>query len=82
MRNKIKGEIVTYMVATEKIKILGGKNLPPLWLRFNRLQSTSNKLMGGLPYPKGVFRFDSHEDQEHWKIEMAINRPGHQRSMI
>jgi len=43
MRNKIKGEIVTYMIAIKKIKILGGKNLPPLWVRFNRLQSTKEK---------------------------------------
>jgi len=43
MRNKIKSEIVTYMITTEKIKILGGKNLPPLWGRFNRLQFTKEK---------------------------------------
>ncbi len=61
-----------------KMKVIGGKNLPSYWERFNRLQRTVHKLGGMAAYPRGVFRFSSFEELEQWKMAHRLNRPGHQ----
>ena len=48
------------------MKVLGGRNLPPYWERFDRLQQTAHQL-GGVASPRGVFRFSSFEEFEQWK---------------
>ena len=55
------------------MKILGGKNLPPFWERFDRLQRTARKL-GAMKFcPRGVFRFESYEAFEEWKRNQVMN---------
>ena len=44
------------------------------WLRFRRLQRTAAKLMGGLPYERGVQRFRSVEDSDAWQTQQRLNR--------
>lgn len=57
------------------MKVLGGKNLPSYWERFDRLQRTA-KILGGMKYiPRGVYRFESHEAFEEWKRNLVRNRP-------
>ncbi len=46
------------------------------WARFRRLQRTAGKVMGGLPYAKGVQRFRSVEDSDPWQMEQRLKRPG------
>ena len=59
------------------MKVLGGKNLPSHWERFDRLQRTANKLRGKAGHPRGVFRFSSFEEFEAWKRDQLLN---HQES--
>jgi hypothetical protein len=56
------------------MKVLGGKNLPPYWERFDRLQRTADKLRP-TGHPRGVFRFSSFEELEAWKEQVYQNRP-------
>jgi hypothetical protein len=49
------------------MKVVGGRNLPPFWERFNRLQRTAHLLLGKGVSPKGVFRFKTFEEFEEWK---------------
>jgi hypothetical protein len=59
----------------EEIKILGGRNLPSYWERFDRLQRTAEK-MGALRHVRrGVYLFKSFEEFEAWKWEQVLNRP-------
>ena len=44
------------------------------WARFGRLQRTAAKIMGGLPYERGVQRFRSVEDSDTWQTEQRLNR--------
>jgi len=62
------------------MKVLGGRNLPPHWKRFDRLQATAHKLLGNTKRPKGVFRFKSFEEFEQWKMNCRLNRPEHPNS--
>lgn len=57
------------------IKVLGGRNLPPYWERFDRLQQTAHRLAGGVASPRGVFRFATHADLEAWKMTQILDRP-------
>jgi hypothetical protein len=56
----------------QAMKIVGGRNLPPFWERFNRLQRTTNLLFGRSVSPKGVFRFKSFEEFEEWKQQYRL----------
>jgi hypothetical protein len=38
-----------------------------VWARFARIQAAGRKKYGLLPYPKGVFRFATHEEADAWK---------------
>ena len=51
----------------KRMKVVGGRNLPPFWERFSRLQRTSHRILGRGVSPKGVFRFRSFEEFEEWK---------------
>ena len=58
---------MTAMEQLPKMKIVGGKNLPSHWERFDRLQRTAQALLGRRVSPKGVFRFKTFEEFEQWK---------------
>lgn len=62
-------------IGDKKMKVVGGKNLPPYWERFNRLQRTSHLLLGKGVSPKGVFRFKSFEEFEEWKERYRLQEP-------
>jgi hypothetical protein len=50
------------------MKVVGGRNLPPFWDRFDRLQRTADLLLPREAHPlKGTFVFKTHEDYEEWK---------------
>jgi len=49
------------------MKVVGGRNLPPYWERFDRLQRTANLLLGRPVSPRGIFRFKTYEEFEEWK---------------
>ena len=49
------------------MKVVGGKNLPSYWERFDRLQRTAQALLGRPVSPKGVFRFKTFEEFNEWK---------------
>jgi hypothetical protein len=51
----------------KKSKVLGGKNLPSIWERFNQLQRTTDALLPGVAGPRGVFRFRTFEEFNLWK---------------
>lgn len=51
----------------KKMKVVGARNLPPFWERFDRLQRTAHLLLGRGVCPKGVFRFKTFEEFEEWK---------------
>lgn len=60
-----------------------GKRRPPAagshadWTRFNQLQQNFQRMWGGLPCPKGVYRFTSMEQFDEWKTNLMIrNSPG------
>ena len=46
------------------IKILGGRDLPSYWARFDRLQRTAYKLGLMRNHPRGLFRFSSHQEMD------------------
>ena len=52
------------------MKTVGGRNLPPLWERFDRLQKTARLLLGKGICPKGVFRFKTFQEFEEWKNKL------------
>ena len=59
------------MAADSKtMKVVGGKNLPPYWERFDRLQRTANLLLGRPICRRGVFRFKTYEEFEEWKRKL------------
>jgi hypothetical protein len=57
------------------MKVIGGKNLPPFWERFSRLQRTAHLLFGRGVSPKGVFRFKGFEEFEEWKEQYRLQEP-------
>ncbi len=57
------------------MKVLGGKNMPSYWERFDRLQRMAHKLRGKNGPPKGVFRFSSFEEFNKWKEETYRSLP-------
>jgi hypothetical protein len=57
------------------MKVLGGRNLPDYWTRFDQLQRTAHKLRGTIGSPRGVFRFSSFKAFEEWKTHHQVNRP-------
>jgi len=57
------------------MKVVGGKNLPSHWERFDRLQRTAQVLLGRPVSPKGVFRFKTFEEFNEWKEN--LNRQDH-----
>ncbi len=54
------------------MKVLGGKNLPSHWERFDRLQHTARKFGALSSHPRGVFRFSSFEEFEAWKENLLL----------
>ena len=52
------------------MKVVGGRNLPPYWERFDRLQRTANLLLGRPVSPRGIFRFKTYEEFEEWKRKL------------
>ena len=52
------------------------------WARFRRLQRTAGKVMGGLPYRRGVQRFRTVEESDTWQMEQRLNRPGRPKTAI
>ncbi len=46
------------------------------WARFGRLQRTAAKIIGCLPYERGVKRFRTLEDSDTWQTEQRLNRRG------
>jgi hypothetical protein len=65
------------MAIQKEMRILGGRNLPPYWERFDRLQRTAHKLLNRPLSPRGVFRFTSHEAFDEWKMNQAQHRHDH-----
>lgn len=59
----------------KKMKVLGGRNLPSQWERFDRLQRTAHILLGRAICPKGIFRFKSFEEFEEWKMKVLHRDP-------
>ena len=57
------------------IKVVGGRNLPPFWERFDRLQRTASLLLGRRLGSRGVFRFKTHEEFEDWKKGLRQEHP-------
>jgi hypothetical protein len=57
------------------MKIVGGRNLPAFWDRFDRLQRTANLLLGRGICPKGVFRFKTFQEFEEWKNKLRQEPP-------
>jgi hypothetical protein len=46
-------------------------------LRFDQIQVQFNRLWGGLPYRKGVYRFKTWESFDQWKTNLMMrNAPG------
>ena len=52
------------------------------WVRFRRLQRTAAKVMGGLPYPRGIQRFRSVEESDAWQMNHRLNRPARPKTAI
>lgn len=70
------GQRIAENVMTDQtIKVLGGRNLPSYWERFDRLQRTAYQLGGTAGHPRGVFRFSSHDEFEAWKQKQRLARP-------
>jgi hypothetical protein len=57
------------------MKIVGGRNLPAFWDRFDRLQRTAHLLLGRGICPKGVFRFKTFQEFEEWKNRLRQEPP-------
>jgi len=57
------------------MKIVGGRNLPAFWDRFDRLQRTAHLLLGRGICPKGVFRFKTFQEFEEWKKRLRQEPP-------
>ena len=58
------------------MKVVGGKNLPSYWERFDRLQRTAQALLGRPVCPKGVFRFKTFEEFNEWKEALRQDYEG------
>ena len=64
------------MAGEKGVRVLGGKNVPPNWERFRRLQKNANAVAGGIREPKGVHRFKTWEEFNEWKMRYQV-RGGH-----
>ena len=54
-----------------------GEEIQQRLLRFDHLQRQMRRLWGTLPFPRGVHRFESHEQFESWKTTLLMrNSPG------
>jgi hypothetical protein len=60
-----------------------GKRRPPAagsdadWERFNQMQQNFQRMWGGLPFRKGVYRFKTWESFDEWKTNLMMrNAPG------
>ncbi len=62
------------------MKVLGGKNLPPYWERFDCLQRTAHKLGALAGHPRGVFRFKSFEEFNEWKEKHSLKKQDNSNS--
>jgi hypothetical protein len=59
---------------SKTMKMVGGRNLPSYWERFDRLQRTANLLLGRPVSRKGIFRFKTYEEFEEWKRKLRQDR--------
>jgi hypothetical protein len=59
----------------QTMKIVGGRNLPAFWERFDRLQRIAHLLLGRPICPKGVFRFKTFQEFEEWKNKLRQEPP-------
>ena len=50
----------------------GGGKRRSAWERFNRLQATTDLILGGRAHPKGVFKFKSWTEFNEWKMSYRI----------
>lgn len=60
------------------MKIVGGRNLPTFWERFDRLQRTAHLLLSRGVSSRGVFRFKTREEFEEWMKRLRrehLNNP-------
>lgn len=57
------------------MKVIGGRNLPDHWERFDRLQQMGDTVRGPFGPPRGVYRFKSFEEFNEWKWHQQINHP-------
>jgi hypothetical protein len=60
-------------------KVVGRRTLPPPGLRMEPAQTIEESkarraLFGGIPVPRGVYRFRTHEEADKWLWEM-LTRP-------
>ncbi|CAN5398951.1 hypothetical protein BH20VER3_BH20VER3_10800 [soil metagenome] len=58
--------------AGKSVRIVGGKNVRSFRDRFDRLQRTAQMLSGGVREPRGVYRFQSWEEFNEWKMSYQI----------
>ncbi|HYR58586.1 MAG TPA: hypothetical protein VEO95_08160 [Chthoniobacteraceae bacterium] len=60
------------------MKTVGGNDPKAVWDQFDRLQRQAR---GGIPHPKGVFRFKTWEEFNDWKLKYSRQRePQHGKS--
>lgn len=57
------------------MKVVGGRNLPAIWERFDRLQKTAQLLLGREICPPGVFRFKTFQEFDEWKKSLHRELP-------
>ncbi|MBI4026120.1 MAG: hypothetical protein HY360_14130 [Verrucomicrobia bacterium] len=62
-----------------EMKILGGRNMPPASVRFDRLQRTAHLLLGRPVSPRGVFRFKSFEEFNAWTMQICLRPAPHSK---
>jgi hypothetical protein len=57
------------------LKVLGGRNLPSYWERFDRLQRTAHLLGVNTGVPRGIFCFADFDAFEDWRWTQRLNHP-------
>ena len=70
----VRTDYVTIGCVKGEMKVVGGKNLPEIGERFDRLQRTTHQLVGSGISPKGVFRFKTFEEFDAWKMQISLRR--------
>jgi len=70
-----------FPVVELSMKVIGNAPGPATyWQRWGRLQRTAGTVIGGLSYPRGLYRFATIEEADSWQDHHRLHRRDHPKT--